>query len=147
MKTLDKDEQGQYTPFLMTAYKATVQRNFELSFASEGDPATVTLTFDLAEDKNKNILDFVELDVNEDAEGYTPSADYSYLNYTIKKARGLTSTAYTQESWTALQTAVTAGVTALESNYDATHQEDIDDLASDILSAIDALADAEQNAG
>lgn len=45
MSTLDKDDQGVYTPFLMTAYKASIQRNFELSFNSEGDPATVTLTF------------------------------------------------------------------------------------------------------
>lgn len=44
METLDKDEQGMFTPFLMTAYKATIQRSFELSFNSEGDPASVTLT-------------------------------------------------------------------------------------------------------
>lgn len=44
MKTVDKDEEGLLTPFIMTAYKATVQRNFELSFSSEGDPASVSLT-------------------------------------------------------------------------------------------------------
>lgn len=44
MNTLDKDEQGMFTPFVMTAYKATIQRSFELSFNSEGDPASVTLT-------------------------------------------------------------------------------------------------------
>ena len=43
-KTVDKDEEGVLTPFIMTAYKATIQRNFELSFSSEGDPASVTLT-------------------------------------------------------------------------------------------------------
>lgn len=62
MKTLDKDEQGMLTPFLMTAYKATIQRSFELSFSSEGDPASVTLTFDLLEDANKNIFDMVEIE-------------------------------------------------------------------------------------
>lgn len=66
MKTVDKDEEGLLTPFIMTAYKATIQRNFELSFSSEGDPASVTLTFDLMEDKNGNVLDMVEL--TEDAE-------------------------------------------------------------------------------
>lgn len=60
-KTLDKDEEGMLTPFVMTAYKASIQRNFDLSFSSEGDPASVTLTFDLLEDKNGNILDMVEL--------------------------------------------------------------------------------------
>lgn len=61
MQTLDKDEQGMFTPFVMTAYKATIQRSFELSFTSEGDPASVTLTFDLMEDKDGNIFDMVEL--------------------------------------------------------------------------------------
>lgn len=61
MTTVDKDEQDLLTPFIMTAYKASIQRNFELSFSSEGDPATVTLTFDLMEDKNGNIFDMVEL--------------------------------------------------------------------------------------
>lgn len=66
MKTVDKDEEGLLTPFVMTAYKASIQRNFELSFSSEGDPASVTLTFDLMEDKDGNVLDMVEL--TDDAE-------------------------------------------------------------------------------
>lgn len=66
MKTVDKDEDGLLTPFVMTAYKATIQRSFDLSFSSEGDPASVTLNFDLMEDKDGNILDMIELtgDVN-----------------------------------------------------------------------------------
>lgn len=43
-KTLDKDEEGEYTGFIVTAYKAAIQRNLELSFSSEGDPASITLT-------------------------------------------------------------------------------------------------------
>lgn len=46
--------------------KASVKRNFELSFSSEGDPASVKLEFDLMEDKDGNILDMVEL--TDDAE-------------------------------------------------------------------------------
>ena len=61
MKTVDKDEEGMLTPFVITAYKAAIRRNFELSFSSDGDPATVTLTFDLLEDKDGNILDMIEL--------------------------------------------------------------------------------------
>lgn len=60
-KTVDKDEEGVFTPFVMTAYKASIQRNFELSFSSEGDPASVTLNFDLMEDKDGNVLDMIEL--------------------------------------------------------------------------------------
>lgn len=66
MKTMDKDEDGLLTPFVMTAYKASIQRNFELSFSSEGDPASLVQTYDLMEDKDKNILDMIEL--TEDAE-------------------------------------------------------------------------------
>jgi len=65
MHTVDKDEEGMLTPFIITAYKASIQRTWELSFSSEGDPATVTATFDLLEDKNGNILDIVE-DTEED---------------------------------------------------------------------------------
>ena len=60
MSTLDKDEDGMYAPFIITAYKASIQRNWEMTFSSEGDPATVTATFDLLEDKAGNILDMVE---------------------------------------------------------------------------------------
>ena len=60
-KTLDKDEEGEYTGFIVTAYKAAIQRNLELSFSSEGDPASVTLTFDILEDKNGDTIDIVEL--------------------------------------------------------------------------------------
>lgn len=65
-KTVDKDENGLLTPFIMTAYKATIQRNIDLSFSSEGDPASITLTFDLMEDKDGNVFDMIEL--TDDAE-------------------------------------------------------------------------------
>lgn len=60
MYTVDKDEDGVLTPFVITAYKASIQRNFELSFSSEGDPTSMSITFDLMEDKNGNILDMLE---------------------------------------------------------------------------------------
>lgn len=60
MSTLDKGEDDSLTPFIITAYKASIQRDFELSFSSEGDPASVTITFNLLEDKDGNVLDIVE---------------------------------------------------------------------------------------
>ena len=60
MSTLDKGEDDSLTPFIMTAYKASIQRNFELSFSSEGDPASVTITFDLLEDSQGRVLDLIE---------------------------------------------------------------------------------------
>ena len=60
MSTLDKSEDDTLVPFIMTAYKASIQRNFELSFSSEGDPATITISFDLLENKDGNVLDLIE---------------------------------------------------------------------------------------
>lgn len=60
MSTLDKDENGTLIPFIMKAYKAHPNRNFELSQASAGDPATITMTFDLMEDADGNFFDMIE---------------------------------------------------------------------------------------
>lgn len=60
MNTVEKDEEGVLTPFIITAYKASIQREFELSFSSEGDPASVTLTFNLLADKNGDVMDIME---------------------------------------------------------------------------------------
>lgn len=60
MNTVEKDEEGVLTPYIITAYKASVERNFELSFSSEGDPASVTLTFNLLADKNGDVMDIME---------------------------------------------------------------------------------------
>lgn len=65
MKTVDKDENGDWAEFKMVAYKAAIQRNLELSFSSEGEPAEFTLSFDLSEDKEGNVLDFIELEDEE----------------------------------------------------------------------------------
>lgn len=61
MSTVEKDTQGTLVPYQMTAYKATPQRNFEVSFSSEGDPASVTLTFDLLEDDDEKVFDMTEI--------------------------------------------------------------------------------------
>ena len=60
MNTVEKDEEGVLTPYIITAYKASVERNFELSFSSEGDPASITLTFNLLADKDGNVMDIME---------------------------------------------------------------------------------------
>ena len=56
MNTVEKDENDVLTPYKIIAYKAQAQRNFELSQSSEGDPAQITITFDLLEDKDKNFV-------------------------------------------------------------------------------------------
>lgn len=65
METVDKDEDGLLTGFRIVAYKACIKRNLELSFSSEGDPMELTLEYDLMEDKDGNVLDFIELEDEE----------------------------------------------------------------------------------
>ena len=60
MNTVEKDEEGALTPYIITAYKASVEREFEFSFSSEGDPASVTLKFNLLADKDGNVMDMME---------------------------------------------------------------------------------------
>ena len=62
MNTVEKDEDGVLTPYIITAYKAKPQKSLDLSFSSEGDPASVTITFSVLEDKDGNVIDMVELE-------------------------------------------------------------------------------------
>lgn len=62
MNTVEKTEEEEVIPFKIILYKAQPQRNFSLSQSSEGDPATITMTFDLLEDKDGNVSDFVEVE-------------------------------------------------------------------------------------
>lgn len=62
MNTVEKDDNEVLTPYKIILYKAQPQRNFELSQSSEGDPASVTMTFDLLEDKDGNFVDMVEIE-------------------------------------------------------------------------------------
>ena len=61
METLDKDVEGNLVPFIMNIYKASIQRNLELSFSSEGDPATITINLDILQDDEGNVMDFIEI--------------------------------------------------------------------------------------
>lgn len=65
MNTVEKDENDVLTPYKIIAYKAQAQRNFELSQSSEGDPAQLTITLDLLEDKDKNFVEMVEIEDEE----------------------------------------------------------------------------------
>ena len=64
MKTTDED----VLPYLFKAYKVVPQANMSLSFASSGDPGTVTLTCDMMVDDDGNMLDLTLLP-DEDEQG------------------------------------------------------------------------------
>lgn len=61
MSTLDKDENGELVPMRITGYKCSPQRSLELSFSSEGEPASVSITMDALEDEEGNVLDMIEI--------------------------------------------------------------------------------------
>lgn len=61
MNTVEKDEFDILTPYKIILYKAQPQRNFELSQSSEGDPASITMTFDLLEDRDGNFVEMIEI--------------------------------------------------------------------------------------
>ena len=60
-----KNEKGVWTTEHITCYKATAQRNIELAYAAEGDPATLTITFDLLIDENNNFVELMTPEVGE----------------------------------------------------------------------------------
>jgi len=61
MKTVDKAEDGTLIPMAITIFKGTPQRNVSLSFSSDGDPATLTITLDCMEDADGNQVEMVEI--------------------------------------------------------------------------------------
>ena len=45
----------------ITCYKGSPQRKLDLSFASDGDPAEITITLDALVDENGDVLDMIEV--------------------------------------------------------------------------------------
>lgn len=61
-ETLIKGENDIERQARMVVYKATPQPSVDFSFANQGDPGTMTITFDLAADKDNNVLDMILMD-------------------------------------------------------------------------------------
>lgn len=57
-----KDEDDIVHDVRMIVYKATPQSNVEWGYSNTGDPASMTLTFDMAADKNDNFIDMIYMD-------------------------------------------------------------------------------------
>lgn len=63
-ETWDKDENDNIIAEHMVAYKAVPQPAFTISNQNTGDPGTITITYDLLEDSNKDIFDLIFVDEN-----------------------------------------------------------------------------------
>lgn len=57
METVDKADNGDLVPKVITAYKATPKRTFEMALTSSGDACTVTMEFTCLEDNDGNVID------------------------------------------------------------------------------------------
>ncbi|MFA6867611.1 MAG: hypothetical protein WCR54_08890 [Clostridia bacterium] len=58
--TVEKDEDGVITPYIITGYKCKPVKAATLSYSSTGDSASLTITFNCLKDKDGNLLDMVE---------------------------------------------------------------------------------------
>lgn len=61
MYTVWKNDVGNYIPMRIVVHKASIQRNFEMSFASEGDPISISMTLDCLDTDDGNI-DLIEIE-------------------------------------------------------------------------------------
>ena len=52
-----KTEDDEIASLYLTYFKAQPQRSFEVSYSNTGDPGTLSITFDLLEDKNGDVYD------------------------------------------------------------------------------------------
>lgn len=57
--TFEKTEESAILDYKMKVYKAAPQPNFTTSFSNNGDPATITITFDLLADSDGNMVDYI----------------------------------------------------------------------------------------
>lgn len=58
-ETYEKTEDDEIVPYKMIAYKATPQSQFSVDFSNEGDPTSLSITFDLMADSDDNVLDLI----------------------------------------------------------------------------------------
>lgn len=58
-ETYEKTEDDEIVPYRMIAYKAVPQPSFSVDFANDGDPTSLSITFDLLADNDDNVLDLL----------------------------------------------------------------------------------------
>lgn len=58
-ETYEKTEDDEIVPYKMIAYKAVPQSSFSVDFSNDGDPTSLSITFDLLADSDDNVLDLI----------------------------------------------------------------------------------------
>jgi len=62
LSTVDKDEEGNLIPKRIIIHKAVVQRNLDMSYSSEGDPQSISMSFDILTTDDDSFVEIVELE-------------------------------------------------------------------------------------
>lgn len=60
--TLMKTEDGELWPYKLLIYKASPQANITIDNSNEGDPATLTIVFDVTVDGDNNMMDLIMIE-------------------------------------------------------------------------------------
>lgn len=58
-ETYEKTEDDEVVPYKMIAYKSVPQPSFSVDFSNDGDPTSLSITFDLLADSDDNVLDLI----------------------------------------------------------------------------------------
>lgn len=88
MITTNKNEYGEYIPIRLIAYKAIPKREMELSFASDGEPMEISMSFECFENENGDVLSIAEvydLDGTEITDAIWINMETGMLETTSKK--------------------------------------------------------------
>lgn len=58
-ETYEKTSEDEVVPYKLVVYKAVPQSNFSVDFSNDGDPTSLSLTFDLLASDDNNMLDLI----------------------------------------------------------------------------------------
>lgn len=58
-ETYEKTSEDEVVPYKLVVYKAVPQSNFSVDFSNDGDPTSLSLTFDLLAGDDNNMLDLI----------------------------------------------------------------------------------------
>ena len=61
LNTVEKNEEGIYTPYKLVLYRAYVQKSFELTQSNTDNPMSIKFSFVLLQDKNNGFMDMIEI--------------------------------------------------------------------------------------
>ena len=93
MITANKDEDGNNVGMRLIAYKCYPKRELEINFSSDDSPAEITMSFECFQDENRNVMDMVALDEDENEQ------EDIWINFATGTLETYSSTYYIQNGY------------------------------------------------